>query len=154
MEFLSFEVEGTTAQTKTLWTSFGIELGEFYDGDRFSLNLNPTFNVSSSLELSATYQYNQIKFDNKNKRTAIHLARVRALYMIDTRLSVASLLQYNSQMKNFSGNIRFRYNPSEGNDLFIVYNDDINTDLMRERPILPKFNQRSIVLKYTYTFQL
>ena len=153
-DFISYTLEGSTSQVKSFFTGYRIELGQFYDGSIQAFRLNPTYNVSSSLELAGTYQFNRLNFTKRNQSTVIHLARLNALFMLDTKLSISSLLQYNSQKKNVSGNIRLRYNPSEGNDLFVVYNDDINTDIYIERPVLPKFNQRSILIKYSYTFRL
>ena len=39
------------------------------------------------------------------------------------------------------GNIRLRYNPKESNDLFIVYNSDLNAERGLENPLLPLTNQ-------------
>lgn len=152
-DFINFGVEGSTSQIKALSSEYEIRLGQFYDGTINSLRITPTYSLSSSIELSGTYQYNKLNFNIRDESTVIHLARLNALYMFDTKLSISALMQYNSQGKNFSGNVRFRYNPTEGNDLFIVYNDDINTDIYIERPVLPNFNQRSIVIKYSYTFR-
>ncbi len=49
-------------------------------------------------------------------------------------------------------NFRFRYNPREGNDLYIVFNEGRNTYRNIDEPRLPLYNSRSILVKYTYTF--
>jgi len=74
--------------------------------------------------------------------------------MFSTKLSVNAFLQFNSLINNFIGNIRLRYNPREGNDLYIVYNDNLNTTRYSEIPTLPVYNSRTLVLKYTYTFNV
>jgi hypothetical protein len=53
-----------------------------------------------------------------------------------------------------SANVRFRYNFREGNDLWIVYNEGMNTDRHRLTPTLPFTDSRTILVKYTYTFHL
>jgi hypothetical protein len=53
-----------------------------------------------------------------------------------------------------AANLRFRYNFREGNDLWIVYNEGLNTDRRRELPVLPITEGRTVLLKYTYTFDL
>ena len=68
--------------------------------------------------------------------------------------SIAAFLQYNSLNEIYIGNIRFRFNPKEGNDLYIVYNDILNSNRDRELPNLPFSSSRAIILKYTYTFNL
>ncbi len=153
-KFLGYEVEATTPMTGQVSVMMEAGTGAFYDGTRTSVALTPTFNLSSSLEFSATYEYNKATFAIRDQELNFHLARVKALYMFSTKLSVAALVQYNNQSKTFLGNMRLRYNPAEGNDLFIVYNDDLNSDRFRETPTLPTTNQRSIQLKYSYTFRL
>ena len=68
------------------------------------------------------------------------------------KLSVEELIQYNNLAHSVSSNVRFRYNPREGNDFFVVVNQGTNTDLFRFEPTLPRLNDRTIILKYTYTF--
>ncbi|GAH52410.1 unnamed protein product, partial [marine sediment metagenome] len=50
--------------------------------------------------------------------------------------------------------IRYRYNPREGNDFYIVYDEGLNTDREREIPVLPRASNRTIMLKYSYTFNI
>jgi hypothetical protein len=51
-------------------------------------------------------------------------------------------------------NVRLRYNPREGNDFYIVYNEGRNTSLDRETPPLPGLDERALLVKYTYTFNV
>jgi len=79
---------------------------------------------------------------------------IKAMLMFSTKLSISAFIQYNSENHLVSSNIRFRYNPREGNDLWIVYNEGTNTDLTREIPNPPRLAGRTVMLKYTYTFRL
>ncbi len=128
--------------------------GGFFDGKKTSVGLNPTLNISSSLEMGIDYQYDHITFDSRNDTYTSHITRIRALIMLSTKLSFSSFVQYSSSAKKFLGNFRLRYNPSEGNDFFIVLNSDRNFDLEREVPHVPETSLQSILLKYTYTFSL
>jgi hypothetical protein len=74
--------------------------------------------------------------------------------MFNTRLSLSAFVQYNSNTRKIGSNVRFRYNPREGNDLWLVYNEGTNTDLKREVPYRPGLASRTVMLKYTYTFRL
>jgi hypothetical protein len=60
--------------------------------------------------------------------------------------------QFSSKDHFGVNNIRFRYNPKEGNDLYLVYNGGYNTHLDREIPNLLRTETNSWILKYTYTF--
>lgn len=131
--------------------------GPFYDGYRHSIELTPTFNVSSSLEITGVYQFNHLNFKTRQAKEDIHIARIKVLYMLDTKFSISSVIQLNSSSHTLLGNVRLRYNPKEGNDFYIVYNDDWNTNRDFhdfDAPRLPFSNARSILVKYTYTLNL
>ena len=61
-------------------------------------------------------------------------------------------MQYTCASDAVGVNVRLRYNCREGNDLYIVYNETLNTDRYRETPFLPLTDTRTILVKYTYTF--
>jgi len=129
-------------------------MGEYYDGNITSINLTPTYNLSSNLELGGTYILSRVKFPERGQNITAHIARLKLLVMFNTKLSIASFIQYNTVDQRFVSNVRLRYNPKEGNDLYLVYNEDLNSDRMRESPFLPASNAQVFVLKYTYTFRL
>lgn len=81
-----------------------------------------------------------------------HIAGIKALYMMDTRLSANAFIQYNTAYHEIITNFRIRYNPKEGNDLYFMFNEGRNTYLTREEPNLPVYSSRSVMVKYTYTF--
>ncbi|MDF1866914.1 MAG: DUF5916 domain-containing protein [Saprospiraceae bacterium] len=132
----------------------GFTLGGFFDGDLVSFNLMPRYKVSNHLEFDIFYQFSRAEFENRNQTFHSHLARVKGIYMFDTKLSIAAFLQFNSLDEAFTSNVRLRYNPKEGNDLYIVYNDLMNSNRARELPHLPFSSERALVLKYTYTFKI
>ena len=72
--------------------------------------------------------------------------------MFSTKLSVSAFIQHNSADHITVGNLRIRYNPKEGNDLYIVFNETWNSDIHREIPSLLDTENRTILFKYTYTF--
>ena len=49
-------------------------------------------------------------------------------------------------------NLHLLYNPREGTDLYLVYNHGINTDLRRSTPFRPRLRDRTLLVKYAYTF--
>ena len=144
----------TTPMTKPVWLIFMINTGQFYDGTRISFDVNPTWNVSSSLNLGLEYQYNQLNFQDRGEKFNAQIGRLKILYMLSTKFTVSAFIQYNSDLDAIASNIKLRYNPREGNDLYIVYNEGRNTRLDREIPRLPNISDRTIMIKYTYTFRL
>ena len=129
-----------------------VEAGTFYDGWQVTANLTPIWYASPHLELSGFYQYSHIRFPDRNQRFDVHLARVRIGTALNTKLSTNAFIQFSSAAHTLSANVRFRYNFREGNDLWIVYNEGLNTDRYRTTPTLPFTDARTVLVKYTYTF--
>ena len=128
--------------------------GNFYDGKRLSLRLAPQWNVGPSLQLSLAGEINRVVFPDRNQSFTGTITKIKALVMFTTKLSLSSFIQYNNADNAMLTNMRFRYNPREGNDFYIVFNEGRNTFPESESPRLPKVGSRSILLKYTYTFSL
>ena len=129
-----------------------MDAGSFYDGWRFSLGLMPTWSISPDFELSGFYEFNRVSFADRQEELTAHIGRFRISWMLSIATSFSAFVQYNSAANAVITNIRFRYNPREGNDLYLVYDEGFNTDRYREHPFLPVTSNRTILLKYTYTF--
>jgi len=153
-EYYGFEGMVMTPMTKKFYAIINTDIGEFYDGNRISVSVMPTWNLSSSFELSGMYQYNKLNFDLRNQFYTSHIGRLKVLYMLSTKFSTSAFIQYNSAIDAVIANFRLRYNPREGNDFYIVYNEGVNTMLERQIPYMPRMSSRTIMLKYTYTFNL
>ncbi len=131
-----------------------VEAGTFYDGWQATAGVSPIWYVSPHLELAGSYVFNRIRFPERNQGFDSHLARLRIGTALNTELSTNAFLQFRSATNTVSANIRFRYNFREGNDLWIVYNEGLNTDRHRLTPALPFTDTRTILVKYTYTFHM
>lgn len=130
----------------------GLDAGSFYDGWVLSAGLSPTWTLSRYLELSGEYQLNRVRFPDRDQRFSGDIIRLRAKAALNTHLSANTFIQYNSFSDAVGVNVRLRYNFSEGHDLYVVYNEALNTDRHRELPFLPLTDTRTILVKYTYTF--
>jgi hypothetical protein len=141
-----------TPMTRLFFTENKLDVGTFYDGWRVSLSVSPWWSISSSLELSGMYQFNRVVFPDRNQQFTAHIARLRVLAMLSIKFSATAFIQYNSANNTVIANIRIRYNPREGNDFYLVYNEGLNTNRYRESPIPPFTGNRAVMIKYTYTF--
>lgn len=153
-DFFYFKGTFTSPESRSFFTIFDTESGQFYDGMRLSFRIEPTWNISRHMELASVYSYDFVDFSSRNVKMTNHILGIKALYMFDTRLSAFTYLQYNTDVNEIITNIRFRYNPKEGNDLYLLFNEGRNTRLTRQEPYLPAFFQRSVMIKYSYTFNL
>lgn len=135
-------------------TDFMARAGTFFDGSIASISIIPIWSITTGLKLSGFYQFNRIHFPDRNSSLNTHLARLRVLIMPSTKVIISPFLQYNSLGNLFSINARFRYNPSQGHNLYLVFNQRLNTAGDRELPKLPVSKDMAIIVKYNYTFKL
>ena len=76
------------------------------------------------------------------------LATTRVTYT--PRMFFSGLLQYNSTRDVLSSNVRLRWEYQPGSELFVVYNDQRDTELGRSFPML---ENRAFVVKFTRLFR-
>ena len=129
------------------------EIGQYYDGSVISLSLKPAFSISRSIRLEGQYLFNNIRLPHKDQKYLAHVFGFKFLYMFSTRLTASAFVQYNSAEDIFLTNLRVRYNPREGNDFYIVFNEGRNTDIYRTSPELPRVMDETIQIKYSHTFR-
>ncbi len=130
------------------------EAGSFYDGWRISWGFMPRWNLNDTWELEGFYQFNRVDFAERKQELTAHLVRLKILATLSTKITVSSFLQYNGISDAVIANFRFRYNPREGNDFYLVYNEVLNTDRTREIPARPFTDNRALLIKYSYTFNI
>lgn len=110
------------------------------------------WSASPNLTLSGSYQLGHVTFENREEEFTSHVTRLRAEVMFSTRLSVISFVQYNSSQNAVIANFRLRYNPHEGNDFYVVWNEGLVTEPGEfERPTS---DSRTILVKYSRILQL
>lgn len=129
-----------------------ISYGSFYDGSQFDVMISPVWSPSKHLEFTVPYRYSRLRFTDRNQSVDVHLVGLNTQIGFTTRVSINSFVQYNTAEKLVNGNVRFRYNIREGNDFWLVFNQNMNTDRMREELALPVIESRTVLLKYTHTF--
>lgn len=150
--FYSGQVQYSTPPGGTINSRFRVTGGEFYHGRRISVQLQPTWNASRYLRLRGFYQLNRIDFPDQALFTS-HIGRIRVEMTPSTKFSVLTFVQYNSAINAVIGNLRFRYNPRQGVDFYLVYNTQLNTDRTElATPRLPLNDNRALLLKFNWTF--
>jgi hypothetical protein len=149
--FFRHEGDFNFARGNPLTGSFGWGLAQFYDGWRANIWLRPQWNVSRHLGLAAQYQVDRIRFPDRDQGFDAHIVRIWSEVAVDTKLSVNAFWQFSSVADFAAANVRVRYNFREGNDLWLVYNEGMNLDRDRSDPMLPRTDNRTLLLKYTHT---
>lgn len=151
-EQINFRGNIRTPSSNLVAARIELEGGDFFRGSRYSIGLEPTINLSSSIQISGGYVFDALFFPEKDAN--IHTVNGRVLYMLNTKLSASVLAQYVNTADLFVGNFRLRYNPREGNDFYLVYNDNRGFKKSDVMPEEPSFFSKTIMVKYTHTFIL
>jgi len=152
--FSTFEGSYSTPWGRKLRSNFSVSFGTFFDGTRQSFEIDPSWNISPHLEVGGTYVLNRVRFDDRNQKFNGNIYRVKIKGALNTKYSANAFFQINGETDQFSLNIKLRYNPKEGNDLFIVYSELLNDEGSISTPLPPRSESKSFLIKYSYTFSL
>jgi len=128
--------------------------GTFYGGKLVSWNISPNVSLSKYFQMSAYYEYNTIVFPDLEKPFRSHVARLNLVASLSVKFSMSGFVQFNSIQNISTFNFRLRYNPKDGNDLYLVYNEVLNNGPLPDVPYSPLSDSRTIMVKYVHTFRL
>jgi hypothetical protein len=142
-------------------TSVFLKYGDFYGGKIWLTNPACHFIFSKHFTIDLNYQYTQIKFpksyaQNHGPVSISHLLSAKLGYFISTKFNLKLLAQYDSESRQFGANLRFRFNPIEGTDLYFVVNQNLNTKISSSNliPHPPVLDNQSVIIKFIRTFSL
>lgn len=118
------ELQFGTFQGRRLWMFSAFEWGGYYSGKIRTTRGQLGINVSSHLNLSTDYTYNQIRLPEGNANT--HELAQFINYAFNPKLSLAYFIQWNSVADYLAGNLRLHWIPKVGADFFLVLNQSYN----------------------------
>lgn len=108
--------------------------GSFYSGNVTSVGMSrgrieilPQLSVEPSIEFNWIDLPELQEFDGQFNQ---HVARARITYSLSPRTFFSGLVQYNTGSDTFSNNVRLRWEWAPGSELFIVYTEDRNADVL------------------------
>ena len=116
-------------------------IGTFYDGDKHNYELGGTMKVKSRFTGSLNVAYNRI--DLRAGQYSTNLVTSRMIYSFSTRMFLNALLQYNTDAREWSSNVRFNVIHRPLSDFYLVYNE-------RRDSRTNEFLDRAVVAKITY----
>ncbi len=126
--------------------SLAFHRGSFYTGDKTTVALRTgRINVSTRLSLEPTLSFNWIDLPQGSFRTDLAVTRVN--YAFSPRMFFGGLVQYNSGNHSVSSNLRLRLEYRPGSELFIVYTEARNTDLLDR---FSELANRGLTVKLNY----
>jgi hypothetical protein len=116
-------------------------IGDFYDGYRRGYSVGSTVRANQHFNVSANVQYNDIELPQGAFTTTLITGRVN--YFLNTKVFLNALLQYNTDARQWSSNVRFNVIHRPLSDIFLVYNERRNSQT-------GQMIDRAIVAKMTY----
>jgi len=135
-----FVLWNTNNSAKLSWTS-RYSNGRFYDGYRRGYTFGPTFRPNEKFNTSINLQVNDIELSTGAFVATLVTGRVN--YNFNTRTFINALLQYSTESRQWSSNLRFNIIHRPLSDFFFVYNerrDERSGDLIN----------RALIAKLTY----
>ena len=155
-DFADLQLVNTMGSGRKLRADVDLRTGTYFDGRRTQVRVTPTWNVNRHLELGVDYQLSALRFPVRNESANVQLLRLRVRTALDARASGNAFLQYNSTAGRFDVNVRLRYNVAEGTDIWLVYNEGLDTDRaidpLQQARLSPFSVSRALVVKYSHTF--
>ena len=126
-------------ESKSYTGEFLGKYGDFYGGKIFTLNPSFDYIINRFFRININYEYNQINFpmDFSESKNPVYRSNLIALNLTITqssKFSIKLLAQYDDNSNSLGGNLRLRYNPKEGTDLYIVYNSALNVNRLDVKP--------------------
>jgi hypothetical protein len=115
-----------------------VDVGEFYDGYKQSYGVGAAVRLRGRLNASINESRNQIRLRGGSYTTDLITARVE--YGFSTIAFANALLQYNTDAREWTSNLRFNIIHHRLSDFFLVFNErrDSNTGTMLDRALVAK----------------
>ena len=141
------EIQLRTNQAYQFSLDTQFSFGEFYNGNRTSLNLQLRYRFPPKVNLSMLVDYNRIRLPEPYSSADLWLLSPKLEVSFSKKLFWSTLIQYANQSDNLGINSRLQWRYAPLSDLYLVYNDNYFVNIFE-----PKY--RSINLKLSYRFPI
>ncbi len=98
----------------------------YYGGDRLEASLNARWQPSASLLVGGSLEWNDISIPTGELET--WLASTRVNFYFSPRVTWENLVQYDTQSGTVGLNSRFRWAFRDGQEIFLVFNQNVEAD--------------------------
>ena len=134
-------------QSAPFWVSVRAPVGTYY-GDGHYAGFTSTYGVRIGARFATSVGWNRDNVRLPWGNFTNDLIPVKMSYSMTKFASVQGLLQYNSQASTFSSNVRFALLSRSGTGLFVVYNNQQETNIRTPQTVLG----RSFIVKMSRLF--
>ena len=128
--------------------TISVESGGFYGGTNTGFSVSGTrATITPQLSLAPTYSINRVDVPQRTFTT--HLAGSRVTYTATPQMFMSALLQYSSDARAVTANVRLRWEYRPGSELFVVYNEQRDSGTSR----FPVLGNRAFIVKINRLFR-
>jgi Domain of unknown function (DUF5916)/Carbohydrate family 9 binding domain-like len=131
--------------SRALSASARVVLGDFWSGTQRTLQTSVLYRPTYRLFFDAGVQVSDIDLQIPLASFVSTLANLRVGYSFSTNMFLDALLQYRTDVNQFSANVRFNLIHRPLSDFFVVYNESQFTDTTQTAG-------RGVIVKYTQMF--
>ena len=117
--------------------------GGFYGGTRLQAGGSINIRKQPWGNFGVNYNMNRVELPDNFGNTTLHLVGPQAEVNFSNSMFWTTFLQYNTQAENFNINSRFQWRFAPMSDLFIVYNDNYDTNALTPQ-------NRGLIMKISY----
>jgi hypothetical protein len=131
----------TTNSARKLAFNGKLDSGAFYGGRKQTYTAGGTIRLGYRMASTIAYERDNVRLPFANFKT--DLLTMRMNYSFSTRTFLSGLIQYNTDLRQWSSNIRFNIIHRPLSDFFLVYNerrDSVSYSLL-DRALIAKFTQ-------------
>ena len=147
-DFTNLGIGYTFGQQRRVSGGIFAEHGTFYSGHKTTLSVRRgRISVTNQFSLEPTYSVNWI--DLAEGSFIANLIGTRVTHTMTPFMFASGLVQYNSSIDSISANIRFRWEYRPGSELFIVLNEERDT----EGRYFPELINRAFIVKFNRLFR-
>lgn len=141
--FNEFRMQYNTDQRQTLSGTMFFGYGGFYGGTRLQAGGSVNIRKQPWGNFGVNYNMNRVELPENFGNTTLHLVGPQAEVNFSNSMFWTTFLQYNTQAENFNINSRFQWRFAPMSDLFIVYNDNYDTNSLTPQ-------NRGLIMKISY----
>jgi hypothetical protein len=143
--FGGFDVRYQMGAQRRNRANLSVSYGDYYDGTLTSAGIGGgRVEVTPQISFEPSISFNWFKRADATYDQHVFVGRLT--YTLSPRAYVSGLAQYASGSNSVSANLRFRWEWAPGSELFLVYTEDRNTDVLDRWTAL---NNRAFVVKVT-----
>jgi hypothetical protein len=128
-DFSSHSVEIASAKYRNLWGSLEYEWGDFYNGQKKTVEITTGWQVFVNLFLSAEMERSYLSFPQRDMEVGIYRGIMNILF--NPQINLTTFIQYDDVSQTAGWQSRFRWIIRPGREILVAWNSRISDPMER-----------------------